>query len=130
MVYTGRKLIFLLLVMLISTVIFFGCSQESEISSEDIKKIVDKNLETIISSPKYSSNPYDYIQEHQLEYEQIVGIGQPAFDYMLEKLEDATTDGLRSWIMASLCTDILGDKNPVNSWSSGKEWFKKYSQNK
>ncbi len=29
--------------------------------------------------------------------------------------------------MAAACVEILGDKNPVQEWSSGLDWYKKYT---
>lgn len=79
-----------------------------------IGKMVERNLEIIISSPKESSNPGDYIKMHQKEYDEIVQAGKPALDYLLERFKndkDPFTSGLDEWIAAKACNDILGEEN-------------------
>ncbi len=97
--------------------------------SNDIGIKVEELLETIISSPMESSNPYDYIKAHQKEYETILKMGDGALQYMLSQFQKGEDEGLKSHIMMRLCIDILGDRNNVkeDQYTSPKEWYSKLS---
>ncbi|PFA69790.1 hypothetical protein CN378_03210 [Bacillus sp. AFS015802] len=99
----------------------------------DIIQQVEKDLETIVSSnaiSKSSSNPNDYINAHLDDFENIVSKKQITLDHFLKKLKKSEENGLEEYIMAAACVEILGDKNPVYEWSTGKEWYEKYSAKK
>lgn len=90
---------------------------------------VEELLQIIMSSPKTSSNPYDYIKAHQNEYETILKMGHDALDYMLSLFEKGENSGLKAHIMMALCIDLLGDRNNVeqDSYTQPKEWYSKLS---
>jgi hypothetical protein len=117
-----------ILVVLISFMahIYFFKYQADSGSQINFQKSIDKRLNIILSPKISSSNPYDYIQLNKSTYDSIKKEGQPAFKYLLKKLELSKNDGLESWIIAKLCNDILAKKNPVTNWSTGKEWLEKY----
>ena len=57
----------------------------------EIEKLVEDNLSVILSSPKESSNPQDYINAHKNEYENFFKYGgEDALQYMLTQFEVAT----------------------------------------
>jgi beta-lactamase regulating signal transducer with metallopeptidase domain len=105
---------------------------KSEGSSDNIGSKVEKSLGIIMSSPKESSNPNDYIKAHQKEYENILKMGDEALQYMLSSFNSEMNKGLRSHIMMSLCIDLLGERNNVKagSYTSPEEWYSKLSPNK
>lgn len=92
---------------------------------EDNLKVIVKNEKAIISS-----NPYDYIQQNQRLYNEIIDTGNEGLDYLMKELKESKHNGLKEWIMAKACEDILEDKNPVKEWSTGKEWITKYNESK
>lgn len=54
----------------------------------DIEKLVEDNLSFILSSPKESSNPQDYINAHKNEYENFFKYGgEDALQYMPTQFE-------------------------------------------
>ena len=53
-----------------------------------------------------SSNPYDYIKEDK-NYDDILQLGNDAFQYMLKSLENSRENGLNEYIMAMACSDML-----------------------
>ncbi|OAT86040.1 hypothetical protein A6P54_18015 [Bacillus sp. MKU004] len=113
---------FLLLILLTA------CTTAEE--EMDIIQQVERHLETIVSSndPSItSSNPNDYINAHFDDFESIVSNKQITLDHFLKKLKKSEENGLEEYIMAAACVEILGKKNPVNEWSTGKEWYEKYS---
>lgn len=86
---------------------------------------VEGNLDIIMSSPKTSSNPQDYINAHQKEYENFFKYGgEDALQYMLTQFEAGNAEGLRGQIMMRLCKELLGARNNVTDESlSPQEWY-------
>lgn len=91
----------------------------------DIGKFVEETLEAILSSPKESSNPQDYILAHQDEYEDIFKFGgEDALNYILSQFDLGNSEGLRGHIMMSIAKEMLGARNNVTDTSlSPKEWY-------
>lgn len=90
--------------------------------------IIEKKIETIMSSPGFSSVSQDYIKEHKKEYDDIISIGDIALSYMLKQFEENDESGLKGHIMAQACIDILGDKNKVKSYMTGEDWYSKHME--
>lgn len=117
-----RKLLMLCIVLVLT-----ACtSAEREM---DIIQQVERDLEKIVASSdvsKLSSNPNDYIKTHKNEFSNIVEQKQIALKHFLNKFAKSNEDGLEEYIMAAACSEILGGENPVNDWSTGKEWYEQY----
>jgi hypothetical protein len=117
-----RKLVILCMVMLLS-----ACtSSEKEM---DIIQQVERDLEKIVSSNEVNglaSNPNDYIKNHTSEFNRIVEQKQITLKHFLDKFAKSHEDGLEEYIMAAACSEILGKKDPVKEWSTGKEWYEQY----
>lgn len=89
---------------------------------------IEKYLETIMSSPKTSSNPQDYINAHDKEYDSILKMGDNALSYLLYQFEKGSNNNLKGYIMMTLCKELLGDRNNVTDKSlSPQDWFSKLS---
>jgi len=97
----------------------------NDIVEKAIEKIVEENLSVIMSSPKTSSNPQDYIDAHQDAYENIKKFGgENALEYMLSQFEAGNGEGLRGQLMMRLCKELLGVRNNVTDESlSPQEWY-------
>jgi len=93
--------------------------------NEDIKKFVEDNLRVILSSPKESSNPQDYINAHKNEYENFFKYGgEDALQYMLSQFEAGNAEGLRGQVMMVLCKELLGARNNVADESlTPQQWY-------
>ena len=75
---------------------------------------VESKLDIIMSSPKTSSNPQDYINAHQNEYEYFFKYGgEDALQYMPDQFEVGNVEGLRGQIMMQLCKELLGARNNI-----------------
>ncbi|MCR6546395.1 M56 family metallopeptidase [Dehalobacterium formicoaceticum] len=100
---------------------------DSDMDSDttDIAKLVEDNISIIMSSPKTSSNPQDYINAHQNEYENFFKYGgEDALQYMLTQFEAGNAEGLRGQIMMRVCKELLGARNNVTDESlSPQEWY-------
>lgn len=91
-------------------------------------KIIDKKLDAIISdldTEQLPRNPAFYVQERNYaEYEDIINLGDDAFNYMLESFAVSQEDGWKEYIMAMACSEILGETEI--DWSTGEEWYTSY----
>lgn len=132
------KKITLVLLGLIIISVFSACSN-SEKNSNDVKtknndELVNSEaideintaLNTIVNSPSASSNPYDYVKTHQTEFNAIVKQGNTSLDYLITEFSKSNSNGLKEYIMALACIEILGKHNKVENWSSGREWYELY----
>lgn len=121
-----KKFLALLLVTILITMMFSSCTSKAR---DKASQIVDTKLEAIINNPnpkvKLSSNPYDYINGSQ-EYKDIINLGDEALNYMLSKLKSSSENGLKEYIMACACSEIL--KESKWNWSTGKDWYNNYAK--
>lgn len=100
----------------------------------DFDEDFDGLLTTICSSPAQSSNPGDYIREHQDEYDTLVKYGEPTLRNCFRLFLDGGQTDLRGHIMAALCRDIMTSMGePVFEADStiltGQDWFDAFSVN-
>lgn len=105
-------------------------SPNSDIGDLDnpIALTIERNIGIILSSPKESSNPKDYIRAHLDEYENILKLGEEALDYLLVQFERGQNNDLRGQIMMSLAKEILGDRNNViDETLSPQDWYAQLS---
>lgn len=92
---------------------------------------IESNLESIMSSPLLSSNPGDYIDEHQKEYETIIKYNyeygnDEVLKYLLYQFEKSNVEGLRGHIIMLLSKDMLGPRdNVTDKYLSPVEWYEK-----
>ena len=114
-----------LAIMFILLVLTSCTSSEKEM---DIIQQIERDMEKIVASGEsnLNSNPNEYIKAHENEFKNIVAQKQITLDHFLNKFEKSEEDGLEEYIMASACTKILGEENPVKQWSTGKEWYERY----
>ncbi len=76
------------------------------------KNIVEHMFEIICSGPAASSDPQDYIEEHELEYQEVLYYGKYALQYYEEYMEldwlkaERLTNYIKNYIMALACKDI------------------------
>ncbi len=95
----------------------------------EVIDLVENNLEIIMSSPKESSNPMDYIKAHQNEYETIIKYSysynnEEVLKYMLSQFEEGNAEGLRGHLLMGLCKELLGERNNVmDETLTPAEWY-------
>lgn len=90
-----------------------------------VERLVDRNLANIISSPLYSSNADDYINEHRNEFDGIIAMGDKALYHMYSLFESEKDDGLKGVIMVKACIGILGERNKITQWTTPMDWYQK-----
>ncbi|AOZ90836.1 hypothetical protein [Paenibacillus crassostreae] len=112
-----------LFIILLTLVFVVSCQ-----SSDNVGQEIEANLNKIINNKEiaHSSNPNDYIKQNQNEYDNIISKDEQGLEYLIENLKTSKEDGLKEWIMAKACNDILKSDNPIQEWSTGKEWINKY----
>lgn len=93
--------------------------------SEEVGGKIEEYLKIIESSPTISSNPYDYIEAHIEEYENILKFGDEGLVYLLEQFKSGESLGLRGTLMKILCVELLDERNNVVNWEelTSKEWY-------
>ena len=85
---------------------------------------IEENIQKIIASPQASSNPYDYLQQHEQEYKNIVGYGEAALTYLRGEFEKGNNDDLRGYMMMLLMQDILSKRDTVEETGlSPRQWY-------
>jgi len=91
------------------------------------KLSIDKKLDTICDNPKVasSSNTYDYTKDSQA-YKDILSSGDDALKYMLIKFDNSKENGLREYVMAIACSEILKENIKNKKWETGREWYENY----
>lgn len=94
----------------------------------DTQDKVEELLNKIISGGQPASNPYVYIDINKEAFDEIVSMDLKALNYMLDQLDHSNADGLREYIMAAACAQIMGvwDKDQGIGINSGREWYYKY----
>ncbi|KAB8126016.1 hypothetical protein F9U64_21025 [Gracilibacillus oryzae] len=95
-------------------------------TTENLTLDIENALTKIVETPAASSNPNDYVKANQEKFDSIVGHGNKTLDYLLMKFSMTDSDGLREYVMAMACNEILGNANPVKEWSTGRTWFNQY----
>lgn len=99
-------------------------AQAIEYGKLDTVVIIEKLLETIMSSPAQSSNPNDYIEEHPIEYRELTYYNNYTLRYVFSEFLKGGQTGLKGHIMASVSRSILGDAEDIDfAAPNGQEWF-------
>lgn len=106
-------------------------TKEVEPAGSDTEKTLTDLIETICSSPAYSSNPGDYIKEHADAYLKLVDGGADTLRYCYLRFEKGGETGLKGQIMAKACMDIavsygegpLVFNLPSNGQLGGQQWY-------
>ena len=125
-VFKAHIILILMSIMCIIILIgLTGCSLQIDLGSR-----IDSELDSIVKSSKQalSSNPYDYIKDSK-EYKNIVSQGEKGIKEILAKFEASNENGLKEYIMAAACAEILGEDIEKKTWSSGREWYNNYIKN-
>lgn len=100
----------------------------SDIVLQATADMIEEHLETILSSPRGSANPQDYINAHQHQYESILKMGDVALTYLLSQFEKGGCDDLKGHIMMALCKEFLGARyNVTDETLTPQEWYQALS---
>ncbi|PLX30468.1 MAG: hypothetical protein C0604_09525, partial [Clostridiales bacterium] len=104
--------------------------RHGELGKADVGNRIEELLETIMSSPSESSRPGDYIDEHRIEYREIVFIGKHALDYCFSEFEKGGQTGLKGHIMAAACRDIMKvyGEEFNGLFNTGQDWYDAYEE--
>jgi hypothetical protein len=132
--------IYVMVICLTVTLLFglVGCGNSAK--EDSINKTLGLTIEEKLDSITYpkdfkvslSSSPYTYIEgaDSKKDYNFIVSQGEPALKYMLSKFANSDNDGLKEYIMALACSEILKENPASKNWASGREWYRQWQENK
>ena len=81
--------------------------QAVEFSHLDTDAVIGNLLATICSGPETSSNPYDYINVHPIEYRELMHYGEYTLRYCFKRFQKGNETGLDGRIMAIACEKLL-----------------------
>jgi hypothetical protein len=96
----------------------------SEIATPNTK--IDVLLSQIMSSPKESSKPGEYIAAHKEEYDAIIKMDIEALPYLFSEFEKGGQTGLKGHILESLCRKILGGEDIKYASENPQDWYDNY----
>ncbi|MEA1959741.1 MAG: M56 family metallopeptidase [Bacillota bacterium] len=94
--------------------------------SVDTAAKIGNYLEIILSTPGTSSNPQDYINEHEEEYNAILALDCEALPYLFSEFEKGGQTGLKGHIMERLCRKILWEEDIQYASSDPQDWYDTY----
>lgn len=100
-------------------------------ANQDTDAIIERLLREICSDePGSSSNPWDYIEEHQFEYQGLCDYGEFTIRYFLKRFEAGNETGLEGQVMAAVCEELLDlrGKLPADT-ANGQEWYEALPSN-
>ena len=101
--------------------------QAVEFSNLNTDAVIGNLLETICSGPETSSNPYDYIDAHPIEYRELMHYGEYTLRYCFKRFQNGNETGLNGRIMAIVCEALLQteDRIPEDAAtaSTGQAWY-------
>lgn len=126
------------IVIVLFFVLLFGFTLFGYNSFTDkaFEKAIDTKLNSIVYTEDLkvtmSSNPYDYIKgpDSSKDYNYIVSQGEKSLNYLLKKFATSNSNGLKEYIMAIACSEILKENPDSKNWGSGKEWYINYLKQK
>ena len=89
---------------------------------------VSEKIDIIINNgPQTSSNPYDYIEVSQKEYNELLQYPRETFEYSIKDLiESNSNNGLKGYIEALLCKEI--NRNFEYDFESANDYLKHYKE--
>ncbi len=105
-----------------------SCYQQAvEYSGLDTAAVIENLLDTICSEPKTASNPQAYIEEHFIEYRELIYYGEYTLRYCFGRFEQGNETGLEGKIMAMVCEELLQSQNvlPITAGTAetGQCWY-------
>lgn len=124
---------FLIIIMLTALLVSLTSCTKKEENINKSNKVnenfnVGELLDIIISEgPKTSSNPFDYINKSQKEYDLLLTHPKETFEYSIKDLiETNAGNGLKSYLEALLCKEI--NKNFDYDFESAKDYLEHYKE--
>ncbi len=99
----------------------------------DVDAVIENLLQTVASSPAYSSNPGAYIDAQPIEYRELTYYGQHTLQYCFERFLKGGQNDLVGHIMALVCQDIMlgwGEGYAIDGvLMTGQDWFDAFRSN-
>lgn len=89
----------------------------------DTDKVIGSLIETICSSPALSSNSWNYIEEHPIEYRELTYYGRYTLKYCFTEFLKGGQTGLRGHIMISAIDGIAPEAQLKLYAETGQEYF-------
>ncbi|OEH84297.1 hypothetical protein BHU72_10815 [Desulfuribacillus stibiiarsenatis] len=122
------------LVLGLIMIVISACGVDVDAVKQKVEKQVEETLNNKINelvnqeATKFSSNPMEYIKNHQDLYNELVKESNGSIEYFVNEIKNSKENGLKEWILAKAAQDILGKQGIKEEWATGKEWLEKYEQ--
>ncbi|MBQ9765612.1 MAG: hypothetical protein IJW18_05405 [Lachnospiraceae bacterium] len=94
----------------------------------DTENVIDGLFDTIKSSPITSSNPADYIDEHPLEYRELIYYGSYSLKYVFSKFIEGGQNGLHGQLMRILLDELAPEASLKLYAETGQEYFDEWAE--
>lgn len=89
----------------------------------DLEVRIAELIDTICLSPETSSNPRDYIAEHDAEYKELIGYGKYTLRYCFAQFLEGGQTGLKGHIMRLVLDELAPDVQLKLEAGTGQEYF-------
>lgn len=96
-------------------------------------KFIDLILDTINSVDLSGDDLRDYLREHEMDYERLIGYHEYALQYCFSEFLLGGQTDLQGQIMASACQDVMlewGEEYDIDpNYQTGQDWFDEFCRN-
>lgn len=89
----------------------------------DTNNVIEGLFHTIMSSPKHSSSPNDYIEAHKIEHRELTYYGDYTLRYCFAKFLKGGQTGLKGQMMRIVMDELIGSNGMEIPTNNGQEYF-------
>lgn len=107
---------------------FTSVSNDNVTSAIVMEELLTAHFETVMSKPKTSSNPKDYIKANQSIFDEIVSYGDSALIYCFKLFEQGGQTDLKGQLMMMVCLAIQPEAEDAIGYDNGQMWYDEFKK--